>query len=196
MLHLDEVSLADDQEPICARSLEAVAELVGSIDLTMVKQKLMDADEGQGWSSHYATHVEQRYRRYLCMIALKPEVQHVPGRDIDLFWHQHILDTRAYAQDCDRVFGEFIHHFPYLGMRGDDDAKNLLSAFDKTKAYYAELFNEDYTTAFDDTVEDDDFVRSAKCGNGPNKCSHPWPGKCGTGPNTCYHPWLDSGCHE
>jgi hypothetical protein len=57
-------------------------------------------------------------------------------------WHYHILDTRAYHGDCQRVFGGYFHHFPYFGLRGDDDARRLQAAFAKTKALYEETFGE------------------------------------------------------
>jgi hypothetical protein len=44
---------------------------------------------------------------------------------VDEIWHQHILDTHAYHRDCDAIFGSYLHHFPYFGMRGDADAQAL-----------------------------------------------------------------------
>lgn len=125
--------------------VEGVLQLIGTIDLSMVKKKLMDPEEGQGWDAEFVDAVETRYKRYLCMLYLDPDGSVVPTKDIDLFWHQHILDTRAYAEDCRRVFGYFVHHFPYFGMRGDDDAADLLSSFEATKVTYRRLFGADYT---------------------------------------------------
>jgi len=144
----------------------AALEPVSSIDLSMVKLKLMDADEGLGWSAGQADRAEVRYRRYLQMVQLHPDRSIVPAKDIDQFWHQHILDTRGYAADCQRVFGEFVHHFPYFGMRGDADAKNLISSYEGTKGLYREMFGEPY---------------EVECG--PQKCV-----KCGSGPYKCHHP--------
>src|SRR5689334_14698043 len=96
-------------------TLDHVKSLIDSIDFSMVKRKLMDQDEGQGWDQEYTDFVERRYRRYLCMQIMYPDGPSVPTRDIDLFWHQHILDTRAYARDCQVLFGEFRHHYPYFG---------------------------------------------------------------------------------
>ncbi|HEY4498547.1 MAG TPA: glycine-rich domain-containing protein-like [Candidatus Paceibacterota bacterium] len=147
---------------------------IRSIDLSMVKLKLMDKEEGQGWDQEYADYVETRYRRYLCMVYVSRHGANVPTRDIDLFWHQHILDTRAYADDCQHVFGEFIHHFPYFGMRSEADAKNLLASFEETKALHLDLFGEPYC--------DDDCTTDAskchKCGGG--KCTRCGHGKCVT----------------
>src|ERR1022692_2458665 len=95
------------------KRIEKPMSLINSIDLSMVKMKLMDEEEGQGWDKEYTDYVEQRYKRYLCMIYISPKGSVVPTKDIDLFWHQHILDTRAYAKDCQLIFGKFLHHFPY-----------------------------------------------------------------------------------
>ena len=57
-------------------------------------------------------------------------------------WHYHILDTEAYAVDCEKAFGRFLHHFPYFGMRGDDDAMALADAYDWTLSTYREVFGE------------------------------------------------------
>ncbi len=61
---------------------------------------------------------------------------------MDKMWHYHILDTRAYCRDCDNVFGGYFHHFPYFGMRSEEDASNLVNAFEQTKAHYADAFGE------------------------------------------------------
>jgi hypothetical protein len=135
--------------------------IINSIDLTMVKMKLMDEEEGQGWDQAYCEEIENLYRRYLCMLYLDFEAPHVPTIEIDLFWHQHILDTRAYAKDCQTIFGQFLHHFPYFGMRGEEDAKNLNDAFEETKKFYFELFGEAYC---EETSSCKKCSCSSKCG--------------------------------
>jgi hypothetical protein len=62
-------------------------------------------------------------------------------------WHFHILDTRAYHQDCESVFGHYLHHFPYFGMRGEEDAQNLKKSFDNTQVLYFQTFSESMTRA-------------------------------------------------
>mgnify|MGYP007080232198 CR=1 FL=1 len=39
-------------------------------------------------------------------------------------------------KDCEAFFGKFLHHFPYWGMRGDDDAKDLQDSFARTLELY------------------------------------------------------------
>lgn len=71
---------------------------------------------------------------------------------MDTIWHYHILDTRAYAKDCQSVFGEFFHHYPYFGMRGKEDEENLEKSFYKTCELYETRFGESLTR--DETVGD------------------------------------------
>lgn len=158
-------------------SFENVVSLIDTIDLSMVKQKLMDEEEGQGWNQEYAAFVEVRYRRYLCMLCMNPHESLVPTKDIDLFWHQHILDTRAYFNDCLRVFGFFVHHFPYFGMRGEEDAKDLSLSFENTKAYYKSLFGEEYGAT-------DESNTASSCHKGPGSC-HKCKSGCGMSCKKC-----------
>ncbi len=145
-----------------SKKIEKPMSLINSIDLTMVKKKLMDEEEGQGWDEEYTNYVEQRYKRYLCMIVLNENRSIVPTKNIDIFWHQHILDTRAYAKDCQTILGQFIHHFPYFGMRSDEDAQDLVDSFEETKVFYAQLFGEEYTKEFND--------ENSKCHRCSSKC--------------------------
>jgi hypothetical protein len=103
----------------------------------------MDADEGQGWSREYVERMEVAYKRFLTLLVTHPETPIAPSKDIDKFWHGHILDTMKYAEDCQNVFGYFLHHFPYFGMRGEQDAAALSEAGDAMQRLYREQFGED-----------------------------------------------------
>ncbi len=61
---------------------------------------------------------------------------------LDDIWHYHILDTIAHHEDCDRVFGRYMHHYPYFGMRGEQDADDLKRSFQKKMALYERQFGE------------------------------------------------------
>ena len=91
-----------------------------ALDFSDVRRKLMEPPpEGQGWSEDCAKSAEKWYRRFLTLFLKYPGRKIVPNAMIDAFWHQNILDTRAYARDCQEVFGRFVHHYPYFGMNGD-----------------------------------------------------------------------------
>ncbi len=68
----------------------------------------------------------------------------MPDKELDSFWHAHILDTMKYADDCEQIFGHFLHHFPYFGLRGEEDAQHLQDAFAETKRLYQAEFGEAY----------------------------------------------------
>ncbi|OWW22454.1 glycine-rich domain-containing protein [Noviherbaspirillum denitrificans] len=119
---------------------EQIVEAVFSLDLDPIKFKLMDVNEGYGWSREEADRQELEYKRFLALVAKYPEEAIVPDKNVDKFWHAHILDTMKYAEDCQNVFGYFLHHFPYFGMRDAEDAANLAQASDRTRALYREEF--------------------------------------------------------
>jgi hypothetical protein len=124
------------------RPVEQVVAAIHALDLDPIKFKLMDHEEGEGWSREHVDHVEIAYRRFLVLLATHPEETLAPSKEVDKFWHGHILDTLKYAEDCDKVFGCFLHHFPYFGMRGAEDAANLARAAETTQALYVRQFGD------------------------------------------------------
>lgn len=113
---------------------------IADLDLSLVKMKLMDCEEGQGWSKEQCDFAETEYKRFLNIIYVYKDA--VPTKMMDIFWHQHILDTRAYQKDSHHIFGDYLHHFPYFGMFGEDDHINLINSFEKTKERYYQLYDE------------------------------------------------------
>ena len=117
---------------------------IAAIDLEMVKMKMGEPKEGVGWNQNQLEDAELEYKRYLALCRKYPAPAHsiVPNKVMDMMWHYHILDTRAYCADSDRVFGGYFHHFPYFGLRGEEDEKNLIASFQTTKRFYEETFGE------------------------------------------------------
>ncbi|RZI43762.1 hypothetical protein EGT07_08320 [Herbaspirillum sp. HC18] len=119
---------------------EQMVEAVFALDLDPIKFKLMDKKEGYGWSREEADRRELEYKRFLALVAKYPDDVIAPDTDVDKFWHGHILDTMKYAEDCRNVFGYFLHHFPYFGMRDAEDATNLAEAATNTRRLYEQEF--------------------------------------------------------
>lgn len=115
---------------------------IQALDLDPIKLKLMDAEEGQGWSREYADRMEVAYKRFLTLLVKFPDETIAPTKDVDKFWHGHILDTLKYAEDCENLFGYFLHHFPYFGMRGEQDAAALRAASERMHVIYEREFGE------------------------------------------------------
>ena len=113
-----------------------------SLDLAPIKFSLTQRKEGAKWSRDKADLLEVWYRRFLYLVNLYPKTTLVPSRDIDIFWHAHILDTKKYMKDCENLFGKYFHHFPYFGMRGAKDQSNWEDAFQKTDELYLQHFGE------------------------------------------------------
>lgn len=124
------------------KTSEQMVEAIFALDFSPIKFKLMDRKEGHGWTAAEADACELEYKRFLTLLAKFPEEVIVPNTDVDKFWHGHILDTIKYAEDCDKVFGYFLHHFPYFGMRGEQDAANLANAALNTYRLYEQEFGD------------------------------------------------------
>ena len=129
-----------DQQQQRKKTPEQMVEAIFALDLDPIKFKLMDQQEGQGWSRAKVDAVELEYRRFLALTARYPGEAITPDTDVDKFWHGHILDTIKYEQDCHETFGYFLHHYPYFGMRDEEDAVNLTKAAARTKALYEKEF--------------------------------------------------------
>ena len=114
--------------------------IMDELDLEPIMVKAMDKDEGYGWSLDFTKSVAQEYRRYLSLTLKHPDIPVVPSTYVDDFWHLHILDTLKYVEDCDNYLGGFLHHFPYFGMRGEEDARNLHNAWLNTRKLYENAF--------------------------------------------------------
>ncbi len=117
---------------------------IAELDLEPIKVKLMHQESGEGWSLEMANSVEADYRRFLYLMKMHPNEEAAPLMDVDIFWHYHILDTMKYAIDCDKVFGYFKHHFPYIGLRGEADLEAHHRMGSRMQELYESTFGEPY----------------------------------------------------
>jgi hypothetical protein len=122
---------------------------IAALDLDPIKVKLMHEESGEGWTRGYADEVEFEYRRFLYLMKKFPNEQAAPLFDVDVFWHYHILDTMKYAADCEAVFGYFLHHFPYVGLRGEEDLTFHYNVGERMR----ELYEQTYGNANSSQVE-------------------------------------------
>jgi hypothetical protein len=117
-------------------------EIFEHLDLSQVKRKLTYAEQSEPWSQEMVDTVEADYRRFLWLIYLNLGTPIVPSKALDHFWHQHILDTVAYARDCQRIFGFFLHHNPYFGMASKEEWTQLEAAAKQTREIWLATFGE------------------------------------------------------
>lgn len=141
------------------------------LDLDPIKVKLMDAEEGYGWAREQADAAANAYKQFLFINAKYDGCSIVPTKLVDKVWHYHILDTGKYAEDSQEIFGRFLHHFPYFGMRGEEDAENLKAAFEETLDLFMENFGSSQLGSFDEKAEDsNDSSEVGNCG-GFGRCT-------------------------
>ena len=136
--------------------------ILTDLDLEPIIIKAMDMEEGHGWSLGFACRVADEYRKFLVLCLKHPDEPVVPSSFIDDFWHLHILDTQKYMEDCDQYLGYMLHHFPYFGMRGEEDARNLRRAWENTLALYE--------AAFGKAAPSDLWPKSNRCPNCGRRC--------------------------
>ena len=125
-------------------SLDERVRRVNELDLGPIKFKLVHEDGRAGLNASLVDLVEIEYKRFLVLnlkshaSGLKRSI--VPTKPVDTFWHAHILDTEKYGIDCEFCLGFFLHHFPYLGLRGPADAQTLRDLFRESQDYYLAEF--------------------------------------------------------
>jgi hypothetical protein len=151
---------------------EQVLEKIDALDLEPIKFKLMNPEEGNGWTLELCDEVEIEYKKYLKLCYLYPNQAIVPSRQQDKMWHTHILDTRKYLEDCQSTFGYFVHHYPYFGERSKDDKQDLNQSFKVTQFLNNSHFGISNTknsleSSKCNTVCGDGYIEASVCNNGP-----------------------------
>jgi hypothetical protein len=120
----------------------ALRRLGDLLDLNNVRMKLADSEEGLGLGREQIDLMEREYLKFLAMQLMHPDAVLVPCKIVDEMWHRHILDTAAYRDDCAAIFGRFLDHYPYFGMRSEAEAQELTDAYADTLDLYRAAFGE------------------------------------------------------
>ena len=146
-----------------------VAAAIQALDLESVKLRLMDPELGEGWTREYADSVATAYKTYLTMVAKYQEHAEdiMLAKDVDEFWHTHILQTMKYSDDCQRVFGTYLHHNPHVGPRTAADLQKRNELADKTRRLYAREFGSDLGAAWAGTIRPAAAAYSSAAISGP-----------------------------
>ncbi len=110
-------------------------------DFSLAIEKILDVKREE-WTHVRAKKAVQNYKRYMAVTKALGGVQMVPNGDIDEIWHLHILDTRAYMDDCNALFGEYLHHYPYFGMLGEENRQQWLQVQSMSTSLWEQLFDE------------------------------------------------------
>jgi len=123
-------------------SLEQAKQYLDQLDLSYIKKKMCAEHYPMPrWQSELADVGEKLYKRYLWLLVKYPDQHLVPTRDIDEFWHNHILYTQRYTEDCEALFGRYIHHHP-SDPDDNEDMTNITKQFQLTQKLYQQEFGE------------------------------------------------------
>lgn len=79
-------------------------------DLAAIRLRV--ARENPQLTSEQLDELESKYLQFLMLCKNESRIKHEPDKDVDQYWHAHILYTKKYAEDCQRYFGYFLHHLP------------------------------------------------------------------------------------
>lgn len=99
---------------------------VCAIPLRCVLRKLVLRE---GWLPKHAFAVSHQYRKFLYLRSCYVHITIRPTPEIDMFWHEHILYTKKYAQDCALLPRGFMHHQP-------EELDNRKKAIESKKILY------------------------------------------------------------
>jgi hypothetical protein len=139
-------------QPGLSQDIQLFRNKLKQLDLKAIAYQLMYDQTDESWTFEQTNRAIARYSMFLCLIYLYPNRKLVPTEEIDRVWHHHILDTMKYAEDCEMLFGRFIHHFPYFGKLGKVDKDNLDRAFAETEKLFKSHFG-NYLTVGEDSFQ-------------------------------------------
>jgi len=120
-------------------TIEQAKQYIDNIDFSMVIDKIVRTKK---WKKRDVEKICEQYRHFLFLnkkYCTTPDQALAPSEEIDEFWHNHILDTKKYRADCEKIFGYYADHYPYVGMDGKTTREDSESAFARTQQLH---FNE------------------------------------------------------
>ena len=94
-----------------------------------------------GWSMEFSLRVFEEYKKFIYLICISDHPL-TPSDQVDQAWHLHLLYTESYWHDmCEDLLGAKIQHGPTKG--GDSEKNKYNDWYAKTKALYAEMFDQE-----------------------------------------------------
>jgi len=121
-------------------SLQAARDYLTKLDLSYIIETLCSIQYPlPRWTVEDATHCCQLYKNFLFLQKIHHSIPLVPTREIDEFWHNHILYTKRYFHDCEQIFGHYLHHEPATPT---DNPAQLIDDFKQTKLLYLQEFGQ------------------------------------------------------
>lgn len=114
---------------------------LNNLDWKSVAYKLMLSEHGHGWTTRKTEVAIARYKMFLYLQFIFPNIELVPTQEIDEVWHTHILlNTYQYIQDCQDLYGYILHHRSNGGVIDRAMNQHQDTAFAMTLTLFREIF--------------------------------------------------------
>src|SRR3990167_11032977 len=142
--------------------------------LTNVKLRLQKT---YNWSEDFANLAINEYAKFLYLCSLFPNDHIIPGKVIDVIWHEHILHTKDYMEFCDEVFKQYLHHEPKDYSKPSDENDKVLfeKTLDKYKTQYGHTAPK---SCWIDDVKKTGTIISANSSSSSNRETIPFDCRC------------------
>lgn len=141
-----------------------------SIELStdLLRASYRSDDFPQDWTQEQRSIALARYVKWLGAKRANPTARLAPTRDIDLFWHLHMLSPVAYFHDCKRLFGRLLDHDGGFG-KDAGELPELKQVFLATAELWESQYQEPY---FEDGRWARDAVATDCWHDCQNRCWH------------------------
>lgn len=134
----------DEQKYATKKQIEDAKALVARLDFMDQDAHLINFCS---WKSDKVMVIESLYKEWLILHKVYGHsITMAPSKALDEYWHQHItLDTRKYMEDCNIVFGYYLHHYPYFGLTEKETKADLEQGFALTQKLFQKHFGHGIT---------------------------------------------------
>ena len=133
----------------------------GVISVDLLRAASRSEGFPKDWTEARTRAALEGYEKFLRLAAENPGQPVAPTRDIDEFWHLHMLHPQAYYNDCQRLFGQILDHDGGFGKEPEEQPI-LANHFRQTAQLWEKTYGEPYVGP----------------GNGPTKCWHNCQSRC------------------
>ena len=122
-------------------SLEDAKKYIDAINFSMVIDKIVKTKR---WKRKDVLKICELYKHFLFLKKKydQNDEKLSPSLEIDEFWHNHIMDTKKYRNDCDQIFGFYLDHYPYIGMDGKTTQADAARSFERTQELHHKEFGD------------------------------------------------------
>lgn len=128
-------------ETIVEQRATTPAEFQLSADL--LRASYRSDDFPADWTEEQRKKALGRYEKWLKLKQKHPKARLAPTRDIDLFWHLHMLAPVAYHRDCLRLLGKLMDHDGGFG-KDPNELPELKKVFFETATLWEGAYGEPY----------------------------------------------------